>query len=453
MTRFPLPPGPKLILGLGLLAELQNDPITLISRLTASYGDTVYFEALGRKFYLFNNPDCVQQILVARQHSFHKGPALDRVRELVGDGLLTSEDELHLRQRRMIQPMFHRQRIAGYADDMVSLTERVIARWQDGVTVDLYAEMTHISLLIISKTLFDTEMEGDSDEIGQVIRTVIASFITNLDPLADIRMRLPLPSTRRILNARKRLNTLIEQMIAERRANGGRGDLLSMLIAAQDDQDQHHYMSDQQVRDEALTLFLAGHETTASSITWSLYQLAQNPEPARLLRDELDNVLAGRKPTYADLENLRYTRMVLSEAIRLYPPAWAISRISLEDVKIGDYAVPKDAMLLFSPWIVHRDERYYPEPLKFDPERWTPENVASRPKMSFFPFGAGARICMGEPFAWMEATLLLATIAQQWELHLEPGFSVELFAGITLRPKHGMRMQLAHRVLKPTQPQ
>jgi cytochrome P450 len=419
-----------------------------MTRLTATYGDILYFKALGRAFYLFNDPECIQQILVTRQRSFHKGPTLDRARELVGDGLLTSEDELHLRQRRMIQPMFHRQRIAGYADTMVSLAEHVMEGWQDGVTLNLYAEMTHLTLLIVTKTLFDTDMENDSDEIGHVIPTVIASFTGNLDPLAEIRMRLPLPSTRRLLDAKKRLYATIETMIAERRATGDRGDLLSMLIAAQDDQDENRRMSDKQVRDEALTLFLAGHETTASTLTFSLYLLSQNPEAARLLRDEIERVLAGRNPTYADLENLPYTRMVLSESIRLYPPAWAIARLAMEDVEIGGYPVPKNAILLFSPWIVHHNQHYYPEPLKFDPRRWTPENVAARPRMAYFPFGAGARVCMGEPFAWMEGTLLLATIAQKWEMRLDPGFPVELLAGITLKPKHGIRMQLTRRTSK-----
>lgn len=445
MAETPVPPGPNLFLGVRLLAELQNAPIPLMTRLTATYGDIVYFKAVGRKFYLFNDPESIQQILVARQHSFHKGPALDRAKELVGEGLLTSEDELHLRQRRMIQPMFHRQRIAGYADTMVTLAKHVTDGWQDGVTLDLYAEMKQMTLLIVAKTLFDTDMENDSDEIRQVVPTVISSFIRNLDPLAEIRMSLPLPSTRRLKDARKRLNAAIETMIVERRATGDRGDLLSMLIAAQDDENENRRMSNKQVRDEALTLFLAGHETSASALTWSLYLLSQNPEAARLLQDEVDRVLAGRNPTYADLESLPYTRMVLSESMRLYPPAWAIGRLAMEDVEIGGYPVPKDALLLLSPWIVHRSERYYPEPLKFDPGRWTPENAAARPRMAYIPFGAGARICMGEPFVWMEGTLLLAAIAQHWEMRLEPNFPVELLAEITLKPKHDMRMQLTRR--------
>lgn len=443
-----VPPGPKSFLGIRLLAELQNAPIPLMTRLAAAYGDIVHFRGVGRDFYLFNDPECVQQILATQQHSFHKGPTLDRARELVGEGLLTSEDELHLRQRRMIQPMFHRQRIAAYADTMVALAEHVTDGWRDGVTLDLYAEMKQMTLLIVAKTLFNTDMENDSDEIKHVIPTVISSFIRNLDPLAEIRMRLPLPSTRRLLDARKRLNAAIETMIVERRATGDRGDLLSMLIAAQDEEDENRRMSNKQVRDEALTLFLAGHETSASALTWSLYLLSQNPEVARPLQEEVGRVLAGRNPTYADLEQLPYTRMVLSEALRLYPPAWAIARLAMEDVQIGGYPVPKDATLLLSPWVVHHNERYYPEPLKFDPGRWTPENAAARPRMAYFPFGAGARICMGEPFVWMEGTLLLAMIAQKWEMRLEPGFPVELLAEITLKPKHGMRMQLTRRVLQ-----
>jgi cytochrome P450 len=317
--------------------------------------------------------------------------------------------------------------------------------WQDGATLDMHAEMTRLTLLIVAKTLFDVDLESDADEIGQVVTTLVSSFLSTLGPLADLRLRLPLPSSKRILAARARLETTIQAMIAERRAGGDRGDLLSMLIAAQDSEDENRRMSDLQVRNEALTLFLAGHETTANALTWTFYLLSQNPEAARLLHEEVDHVLAGRNPTYADLECLPYTRMVLSESMRLYPPAWIVTREAFEEVEVGGYVLQKGATALLSQWVVHHDGRYYPDPLRFDPGRWTPDQVAARPKMSYFPFGAGLRVCIGEPFAWMEGTLLLATIAQKWDMCLEPGFPVELLAQITLRPKHGMRMTLKRR--------
>jgi cytochrome P450 len=306
-----------------------------------------------------------------------------------------------------------------------------------------------MTLLIVAKTLFDTDVEADTDEIGQMVTTLVTSFFRNLGPLAQLRLRLPLPSTKRIMAARQRLIDNIDAMIAERRdperaGAGGedRGDLLSMLIAAQDHEDENRRMSDKQVRDEVLTLFLAGHETTANALTWSLYLLSQNPAVASLLRTELDHVLAGRHPTYADVEYLPYTRMVLSESIRLYPPAWVIGRLAMEDVEISGYRVPKDSTVMISQWLLHHNERYYPEPFKFDPERWTPENMATRPKMTYIPFGGGARVCIGESFAWMEGILLLATIVQKWDMCLEPGFPVELQPEITLRPRYGMRMKL-----------
>jgi cytochrome P450 len=440
-----VPPGPKVLFPFRLLNNFRNAPIRFLTRMTSNYGDIVYFKAAGRDVYLFNDPESIQQILVTHQHSFIKGFALRRTKNLIGEGLLTSEGELHLRQRRMIQPMFHRERIAGYAGTMVSLAEYVSDDWEDGSTLDMHAEMTHLTLLIVAKTLFDTDVESEAGEIGQVVTTLITSFTRNLGPLADLRLRLPLPSTRRILAARERLEAGIEAMIAERRAGGDRGDLLSMLIAAQDDEDGQQRMSDKQVRDEVLTLFLAGHETTANALTWSLYLLSQNPEAARQLYAELQQVLNGRSPAYEDVESLSYTRMVLSEAMRLYPPAWIITRTAMEDVEIGGYLVPKGASVLPSQWVVHHSERYYPEPFKFDPQRWTPENVAARPKMAYFPFGGGARVCIGESFAWMEGILLLATLVQKWELSLEPGFPVELLPEITLRPKYGMRMKLKRR--------
>lgn len=445
MSETLVPPGPKVLFPFLLLSNLRSAPLPFIRQMTSTYGDNVYFKAAGRPIYLFNDPESIQQVLVTRQNSFHKGFALQRTKNLLGEGLLTSEDELHLRQRRMIQPMFHRQRIAGYAETMVSLAEHVSSTWQDGATLDMHAEMTHLTLLIVARTLFDTDLENNADELGQSVTTLLTSFTRTLGPLAELRLRLPLPSTKRLEQARERLEASINAMIAERRTGGDRGDLLSMLIAAQDDEDGNRQMSDRQVRDEVLTLFLAGHETTANALTWTFYLLSQNPEAACELQAELGRVLNGRNPTYADVESLPYTRMVLSESMRLYPPAWIMVRAAIEDVEISGYSIPRGSSVILSQWVTHRNERYYSEALKFDPQRWTPANVAARPKMAYFPFGGGARMCIGEPFAWMEGILLLATLAQKWEMRLEPGFPVELLPEITLRPKHGMRMELKRR--------
>ena len=447
MSEVRVPPGPKALIPMTTLIAFRKDPIPFLTRATAAFGDRVYLKAGKRHIYILNTPESAQDVLVTQQNSFRKGFALQRVKSMLGEGLLTSEGDLHLRQRRMIQPMFHRQHIAGYAETMLSMTERVTQGWQDGVTLDIHEQMMRLTLLIVAKTLFDVDVDANAGEIGQVVTTLITSFFSTLGPLAELRLRLPLPASKRLLAARAQLESTIQTMIAERRTGSDHGDLLSMLIAAQDDEDHNRHMDDKQVRDEVLTLFLAGHETTANALAWTFYLLSQNPEATQKLHAELDSVLtAGRAPTYADLENLPYTRMILTESMRLYPPAWIVTREALEDVNVGGFAIPKGATILISQWVVHHDERYYPQPLRFDPERWSPTNpAAARPKMSYFPFGAGARLCIGEPFAWMEGILLLAAIAQKWDMTLEPGFPVELLAQITLRPKHGMRMKLTKR--------
>jgi cytochrome P450 len=300
-------------------------------------------------------------------------------------------------------------------------------------------------MLVVNKTLFAMDIESEARALGDAITTISTSYTYTIGPLGVLRMHLPLPHTKRILAARARLENTVQAMIAKRRAEGDQGDLLSMLVAAEDEQDDNHRMGDQQVRDEALTLFVAGNETTANALTWVFYLLSQHPDVAKKLYAELDRVLGDRSPSHADLESLAYTRMIFSEALRLYPPAWIMLRTPIEDVEISGYFVPKGSSVILCQWVTHHNERYYPDPFNFDPERWTPEKVAARPKMAYFPFGGGARACIGESFAWMEGVLLLATIAQKWELHLEPGFQVELLSELTLRPKHGMKMVLRQR--------
>jgi len=407
------------------------------------YGDVVYIPLGRQHIYCISHPDAIREVLVTHQNKFKKSRMLERARVLLGDGLLTSEGEHHRRQRRLVQPAFHRDRLAGYGAVMVERTAVVRDRWQSGQPFDVLQEMMRLTLAIVAKTLFSTDVDSEADEIGAALSEVFGLFEIILMPFSEILEKLPLPSVRRFKRARERLDATIYRLIAERRASGSdAGDLLSMLLLASDeegDEGSKGGMSDTQVRDEALTLFLAGHETTANALTWAWYLLSQNPEAEATFHAELDRVLGGRLPSFEDLPQLRYTESVFAEALRLYPPAWGIGRRALEDFQVGEFLIPARSVVLMSPYVVHRDPRWFADPIAFRPERWLTED-ASRPKFAYLPFGGGARVCIGERFAWMEGTLLLAAIGQRWRLRLEPGHRVETHARITLRPKHGMRM-------------
>jgi cytochrome P450 len=414
--------------------------------MTERYGDLVYFEFGPQQMFLVNNPDYIRDVLVTHNRKFMKGEGLQRAKRLLGEGLLTSEGEFHLRQRRLAQPAFHRQRIAGYAATMVEYAARACDRWRTGETRDVAREMMRLTLAITGKTLFDANVEGEADEIGNALTTSFELFNRLSLPFAQLLDRLPLPATKRFEKARGRLDATIYRIINERRASGeDRGDLLSMLIAARDEEGDGSGMTDEQLRDEAMTIFLAGHETTANGLTWTWYLLSQHPEIEDRFHAEVDEVLKGALPTAEDFPRLRYTEMVFAEAMRLYPPAWIIGRRALGDYQINGYKIPARSILLMSQYMTHHDARFFPDPFRFDPERWTPEARESRPKFSYFPFGGGPRVCIGESFAWMEGALVLATIAQRFRMRLAPGHPVEMQPLVTLRPKHGMRMILESR--------
>jgi Cytochrome P450 len=306
--------------------------------------------------------------------------------------------------------------------------------------------MMRLTLAIVAKTLFDADVDDEAAEIGEALTAAFHSFNFAILPFTELLEKLPLPHVRRFNAARDRLDQTIYRMIDERRkANDDRGDLLSMLLLATDTEGDGGGMNDLQLRDEALTIFLAGHETTANALTWTWYLLSQHPEVESRMHHEIDSALMGRDPTFEDLASLPYTRMVLAESMRLYPPAWAIGRRAIQPFDVRGYTVPARSVVLMSQYIVHRDPRFFPDPEHFDPERWTPEAQASRPKFSYFPFGGGTRVCIGEQFAWMEGILLVATLAQKWKMRLEPGHPVDILPLITLRPKNGMRMKLIRR--------
>ena len=440
------PPGPKTIMPWGQLFAFRRGPLSFLNQMAREYGDVVSFKVGPRWMFLLNHPDHIRDVLVTNHSNFTKSRGLKMARSVLGDGLLTSEGDFHLRQRRMAQPAFHRTRIATYAEAMSSYASQTADRWEDGETLDMMEEMKRLTLAIVGKTLFDADVEGEAREIGEALSATMAVFDRVFMPFANLIERLPLPSNRRLREGRARLNSTVYRIIEERRASGeDRGDLLSMLLEARDEEGDGTGMTDQQIRDEAMTLFLAGHETTANALTWTWYLLSQHPEVEAELHHELDAVLGGRTPNVDDFPNLRYTHMVFSESMRLYPPAWVIGRRAVEDYQVGGYTVPAGGTIMMSPAVMQRDPRYYDEPDSFDPTRWSEEAQAERPRYAYFPFGGGTRMCIGEPFAWMEGVLVIATLASRWHMSLVPDHKVEVLPLITLRPRYGMRMVVQQR--------
>ena len=374
--------------------------------------------------------------------------ALQANRDLLGKGLLISEGELWQRQRRLMQPAFHRDRIAGYGRTMVTSTERALGVWRDGETRDIHKEMMSLTLDIAARTLFNVEIASASDRIANALNAIL---IVTAKPARILRLvrSVPTRAERNYRRAVRDLDEIVYGIIRDRRAARARGDapkendLLGMLLAAQDEDGSG--MSDQQIRDETLTLLLAGHETTAIALSWAWYLLSQNPEAESKLHAELESVLGGRLPQTEDLPRLPYTERVVKESMRLYPPAYVVLRLSVEDCEIGGYKIPRGSSVGTSSWVVHRDPRYFPDPERFLPERWTDEFQRSLPRFAYFPFGGGPRVCIGAQFAMMEATLVLATVAQRYSLRMVPDHPVETSPSITLRPRYGLRMTLHRR--------
>jgi len=423
---------------LAALRAFRRDPLGLLERL-AALGDVVRLRVPGADAFLLNHPDLVQQVLVTEHKAFHKGPTIQAAKMLLGESLLTSEGEHHLRQRRLIQPIFHHERIAGYADAMVRRAEDAVAGWREGAELDAHAEMASLTLAVVGETLFGTQVDEEaSATVTRALSQTLSMFDRVYSPVFRLLVRLPTPTMRRYRRIEADLNRVIGDLIAERRVAGATGDdLLSLLLRADED---GAAMSDAQVRDEALTLFLAGHETTANALAWAWWLLSQHPDVEDRLHAEIDESLAGRSPGVEDLPRLPYTEMVLSESIRLRPPAWAIGRRAIREVRIGEVTIPAGSIVVVSPWLLHHDARWWPEPQAFRPERWSPEAGAEHPRFAYVPFGGGPRLCVGEPFAWMEGVLLLTTIAQRWRLRLVPGAAVEPRAVVTLRPRNGLPM-------------
>jgi cytochrome P450 len=445
-TPAAFPPGPKPSLFDSFVYRPGRDPLVFFSNIAHTYGDIASVRLGGERVFVINDPQIVKDVLVTRNKNFTKSRGLERTKRVLGQGLLTSEGAMHLRQRRLMQPAFHRDRIAGYGDAMVEYADRMRRSWSDGAPLDIAREMNRLTLSIVGKTLFDVDVEQQAAQVGEALTAVMDTFWLTLLPMSDLIDRLPVPKIRRARLARGRLDAIVYRMIADRRASGrDHGDLLSMLLSAQDEENGGAGMTDQQVRDEAMTIFLAGHETTANALTWTWYLLSGAPDVEAKLHEEIERVLRGRLPTTADLGSLPYVERVVTESMRLYPPAWLIGRRAIEAFPLGEFVAPARAIVIMSPYILQRDARYYANPERFDPDRWTPEFRAALPRFAYFPFGGGPRQCIGESFAWMELMLLVATIAQQARLRLVPHHPVAMQPLITLRARYGMRMTVEMR--------
>jgi cytochrome P450 len=433
-------PGPKQHWLSGNLKEFSRDRLGVLIRWHRQYGDMVWARFGPRPILFVNHPDLVEQVLVVQNRKFIKHFRLRSLKRTLGNGLLTSEGEFWRSQRKLAQPAFHRDRISAYARVMVDFTERMLQAWEDGQVRDIQDDMMRLTLEIVAKTLFDAQIGSDSAEASAAMKTLMKAFPARTGSLIHVPDWIPTPLNLRVERAARRLDRLILSIIAERRRSGeDRGDLLSLLLHAQDEESGRR-MSDHQLRDEVMTLFMAGHETTANTLAWVWYLLANHPESEAKLRAELDQVLGDRPPMIADFPRLRYAGMVVTEALRVYPTVWMLGREAIEPVELGGYRVPVGTTVFMSQWVIHRDGRWFEEPEVFRPERWANGLQEKIPHYAYFPFGGGPRICMGNNFALMEATLLLATIARRFRLKLSPDAVVTPLPTITLRPACGVKV-------------
>ncbi len=444
-SRAPLPPGPRGHPILGVMPEFNGDTLSFITR-CREYGDVVRMRFFYVTAYFLYNPDDIEYVLSVNAKNFIKSMSLrsNFFHRLLGNGLLTSEGDFWRRQRRLAQPAFHRRRISAYGDVMVDYASRLISSWREGEVRDIHRDMMRLTLEIVVKTLFNADVSGDADKVAEVLSEMVKPFSSQATLKWIIDNRLPTRTHRRFHKAASEIDEIVYRIIAERRAGGSdEGDLLSMLLDAQDEDGSH--MTDRQLRDEVMTLFLAGHETTALTLSWAWYLLANNSDAEQKFHDELDDVLGGRPPSVADMARLKYTEMIAKESMRLYPPAYGLGRQAIEECEIGGYRVPAKSQVFMFPWATQRDPRFFTEPERFHPERWTEDLLSALPKYAYFPFGGGPRICIGNYFAMMEVVLLLATIGQRFRFSLAPNHHVSLLPAMSLRPADGIRVTVRSR--------
>src|ERR1700683_2292992 len=423
-----------------------GNPILLFQHLAQQYGDIAHYKIGWDHIVFLNHPDYIREILVVQNDNFTKERTVQRTKMLLGDGMITSEGAQHRSQRQVAQPAFHRQRIPEYAHLMVQEAARIRDRWRPGEQRDIAIDMMHLTLNVVAQTLFAADLRDEVNELASAINRIMGlyNFLVML-PAAEWLVHVRPPGLAAFVRARKRVDAVVYRMIAaHRQRRSHSSSLLDLMLAGSPDGSPG---SKQSLRDQVITIFLAGYETVANALSWTWYLLSQNPDCERRFHDEIDHELPGRLPAFDDLPRLRYVEMVLAESMRLYPPAWAMGRYARNDFQLGDFRLPARTTVLISQFVTHRDPRYFPDPLRFDPERFSTEAKSRRAKFTYFPFGAGARQCIGESFAWMEGVLVLATLLEKWRLRLVPNQRVEPQPLITLRPKYGMKMRIEKRAL------
>ncbi|HET8924219.1 MAG TPA: cytochrome P450 [Candidatus Acidoferrum sp.] len=436
-----LPPGPKGRFLLGSLVEVSHDWLGFYQRCADEYGDVVCVRFAHVPVYLVVHPRDIETVLVTNAVNFTKSADYRALARVLGKGLLTSEGDFWRRQRGLIQPAFHRQNIQAYATVMTAAAGRMLDSWKDEGERNVHEDMMRVTLEIVAQCLYGAEVSGDAARVGEAMEAVTKRFITNASLALLFQLDIPVFFAPREWRAIRNLNKIIGGIIRRRRsANQTREDLLDMLLRVRDADGKP--MSDTQLRDEVMTLFLAGHETTAIVLSWACYLIALNPQIEANLAEELRTILDGRVPTPDDLPKMHYTEMVIKETLRLYPAVWGIGRRAVTECELGGYRMPAGSNVFILQWRTQRDARFFPEPQRFDPERWREDPVRSGkiPRFAYFPFGGGPRVCVGASFAMMEATLLLAMIQQNYHLELVPDQPIEILASVTLRPKRGIRM-------------
>jgi cytochrome P450 len=444
-TKYRFPPGfERNLLWYALRKFRPANPIFLFQHLAETYGDVAHYK-LGRNHIVFlNHPEYIREVLVVQNDNFIKERTVRRTKMLLGEGMITSEGASHRVQRLAAQPAFHRQRIAEYAGVMVEEAARLRDSWQAGEERDIAADMMHLTLNVVARTLFATNLREEVYELAAAINRIMGlyNFLVML-PAAEWLVHFRPPGLAAFVRARERIDAVVYRMIdAHLRSGRDHGSLLDLMLSVSPGDGAE---SRQSLRDQVITIFLAGYETVANALSWSWYLLWQNQDCELKFHAEVDSVLKGRLPTVEDVARLSYTENVLAESLRLYPPAWAMGRYARNEFALGDFFLPARTTVLISQFVTHRDPRYFPDPLRFNPDRFSADGKAQRIKFTYFPFGAGPRQCIGEAFAWMEGALILVTLAQKWKLRLVPGHRVEPQPLITLRPKYGMHMQIERR--------
>lgn len=437
------PPGPDGWPVIGNTREFASDRLGFATRMAREYGDVVHIPVTGGDFYALFHPDHVRRVLVDNNQQYVKGEFFQRQLDFLGTGVLNADGEAWRRQRHAVEPAFHPDRIEGYASFMVEATERMVDSWSDGAVRNVHGDMMKLTLEIVAKALFDVDLRSAESAVGRALETIMAGTRRRTSRIVDIPDWVPTPTNRALEQAERTLDTIVADIIDERRGADDAGDVVSSLLRAEGPNGER--MTDRQIRDEVMTLLLAGHETTAQALTYTWFLLAHHPQVEATLLDELASTLGGESPTAADVEVLEYTERVVRESMRLYPPVWSIVREPVADDVIGGYRIPAGSTVSMYQWVLHRDPRFYDDPLAFDPDRWTDGFRESLHPFAYIPFSAGPRRCLGDRFAMLEAQLVVATMLQSVHLEAVPGEALDLAPSITLRPADGLRMRIKAR--------